>query len=680
MKPPIARKEPKITKIHGYELTDDYYWMRDRDDEKSPEIIKYLEDENAYTALVMKPYEDLVDRIYNEIIGRIKQSDLSVPYKKGAYWYQTKTIEGKEYPVYLRSKTFEGDFSEIVLDQNELAEGYKFCSVRALSISDDGNFAAYLIDNVGYRQYTLCVKNLETGNTFENKIERVTSFTWSGDNNTIFFTTEDPVSKRSNKFYRHDLSANKSVPIFVENDLLFNIFCHRSRDGSVIFLRSDAATMDECRFVRDKNRFDDFKVIIPRSDDHEYVVDYYEGEFFITTNKNAQNFRIVRAPMEAPHEANWTEFIPHRDDVLIENLEFYKGFAAVEERKNGLEQIRVINMEDGSASKLEMPESAYTLNLIGLPDFASTRIRYAYASMITPNSVYEYDLCKQDSILLKQDEVLGEYDKNNYETVRVTAETRDGTAVPISILMKKGTMLDGSAPLHLYAYGSYGISMTPYFSVARLSLVDRGYIYAIAHIRGGSELGEAWRQDGRMQKKLNTFYDFIDCAKFLQNKGYSTPNRTTIEGGSAGGMLMGGVVNMSPETFRAAVVNVPFLDVINTMLDESLPLTTEEWIEWGNPNEKEAFDYMMRYSPYDNVNAQKYPNMLIQISLWDSQVPYWEGAKFAAKVRANMANDATILLKTNFGGGHGGSSGRYERYKEIAFEYAFLLSQVRIDQ
>ncbi len=678
MKPPVAKKVPKVTKIHGFTVTDNYHWIRDRSEKtKRPEIMKYLNAENKHTDARMKSYKRLSEKIYKEIIGRIKQTDLSVPYKYGDYWYSTKTIEGKQYPVFLRSKTRDGKVSETLLDQNEMAKGHKFFSIRNRSVSDDGNLLAYLEDTVGYRQYTLRIKDLRTGKTLPNKIERVTSFSWANDNNMLFVTTEDKVSKRSDKFLRYDIAKNESKVLYEDKDVLFNIYTGRSRDKKMIFLASSAATMDEYRFIPADRPTARLRLIAKRRKDHEYSVDHKGGYFYITTNKDAENSKVMKTKVSAPGEKNWITFIKHNPAVKIEGTSFFKDFLVISELENGLEYLRVMNWRRGQSKRIRTPESVYTMGMAGgNAEFETGKFRYSYASMITPNSTYEYSFKTGRSKLLKQDEVLGGYDKKKYVTKRVWATARDGVKVPVSLMMKKGTRLDGKAPLLLYAYGSYGISMTPYFSSARLSLVDRGMIYAIAHIRGGSELGEKWRQDGRMYKKLNTFYDFIDSAKWLQKKKYTSADRTIIQGGSAGGLLMGGVVNMSPETFKAAIAQVPFVDVMNTMLDDTLPLTTEEWIEWGNPNEKKAYDYMVKYSPYDNVKAQSYPNMLVEVSLWDSQVPYWEGAKFTAKVRDHMTNHAEVLLKTNMGGGHGGSSGRYDRYKEIAFNYTYALSQV----
>lgn len=679
MKPPVAKKEPKVLKIHGYELTDNYAWLRDREDKKNPEIIKYLTDENAYTDSFMNPHKAFVDNLYKEMIGRIKQTDLSVPYRLGDFWYYSKTEEGKQYPTYVRAKSRDGKGEEVLLDQNAMAEGFEYFSIGEFDLSEDGNFLAFSTDTTGYRQYTLQIKDLKTGKILPDKIERVTSAAWSNDGKYLFFVQEHPETKRSDKFFRHTVGTDKNELLFEEKDVLFNLGVGKTRDNKMIILGAFAKTSRESRYIPADDAMAEWKVILPREENHEYSADHYNGEFYITTNKNAENFRVVRAPVADPSEKNWKDFIAHNPAIKIEGINFFKNHAVVSELENGLEYIRVLDLKTKRAPvRIETPESVYTMGMGANPEFDTDSIQYTYASMITPNSTFEYDLKTRKSKLLKQQEVLGGYDKSKYETTRVWATARDGVKVPVSIVMKKGTKLDGKAPMLLYAYGSYGYSMTPEFSTARLSLVDRGMIYAITHIRGGSELGERWRQDGRMFKKLNTFYDFIDSAKWLIENKYTASDRIVIQGGSAGGMLMGGVVNMSPETFKAAIVQVPFVDVLNTMLDETLPLTTEEWVEWGNPNEKEAFDYMRRYSPYDNVKAQDYPNLLIEVSLYDSQVPYWEGAKFAAKVREMKTNDSIILLKTNMGAGHGGASGRYDRLKEIAFEYAYALTQVGI--
>jgi len=683
MKAPIAKKVPKVLKIHGYEITDNYFWLRDRNKEKDPEIIKYLESNNKYTESFMGKYQGFVDNLYKEMLGRIKQDDTSVPYKLGDYWYFTKTEEGKQYPTFLRSKSKDGSNPEVLLDQNEMAKGFKFYSIGDFDVSDDGNMLAYTTDTTGYRQYTLHIKDLKTGKTLDDKVERVTSTAWTNDGKYLFVGQEDPVSKRSDKIWRHEVgTSDRDVLIFEEKDVLFNTGVGKSRDHKMLFIGSNAKTMGEFRYLSADNPTGEFKVISPRREGHEYSADFDSGEFYIRTNRDgAENFKVMKAPSADPSEKNWTDFISYNPNVKVDDIGFFKDYAVVSELENGLEYVRVMDRKTGrAAARIETPESVYTMGVGNNPEYDTPVIRYNYASMITPNSTYEFDLKTRKSTLIKQQEIPSGYDKSQYETKRVWATARDGVKVPISLVWKKGTKIDdGKAPMLLYAYGSYGYSTDPGFSTSRLSLVDRGMVYAIAHIRGGSELGEKWRLDGRMFKKLNTFHDFVDCAKWLEENKYTSSDRMVIQGGSAGGLLMGAVTNMSPDTFHAVIAQVPFVDVMNTMIDDSLPLTTEEWIEWGNPrDDKKAWDYMVQYSPYDNVKAQNYPNMLIEISLNDSQVPYWEGAKFAAKVREMNTDSNPILLKTNMGAGHGGSSGRYDRLKEVAFDYAYALTEVGI--
>ena len=679
MKPPIAKKEPKVLKIHGYEITDNYSWLRDRSDKKDPAVIKYLEDNNAYTESFMGQHKGFVDDLYNEMLGRLKQDDTSVPYKYGGYWYYNKTEAGKQYPTYLRSKTKDGKDPQVLLDQNEMAKGFKFFAIGDFRVSDDGNWLAYTTDTTGYRQYTLHIKNLTTNELLSDKVERVTSVEWSNDGKYLFLGQEDAVSKRSDKIWRHTVGTDKSDLIFEEKDVLFNCGVGRSNDRKMLFIASGAKTMDEDRYLAADNPLGEWKVITPRREGHQYSADFDSGAFFITTNKDAENFKVVKAPANDPSEKNWKDFVPYDPKVHIEAISFFRGHAVVSEKEDGLEYLRILDTKTPRGpARIATPESVYTMGLANNPDYDTDVIRYNYSSMITPNSTYEFDMRTAKSTLIKQQEIPSGYDKTKYETERVWATARDGVKVPILVIMKKGTKLDGSSPMLLYGYGSYGVSLTPSFSTNRLSLVDRGMIYAIALIRGGGEMGEKWRLDGRMYTKLNTFHDFVDCAKWLETNKYTSADRMVIQGGSAGGLLMGAVVNMSPETFHAAIAQVPFVDVMNTMLDETLPLTSEEWIEWGNPNTKKDWDYMVQYSPYDNVKAQNYPNMLIEVSLNDSQVPYWEGAKFAAKIREMKTGDNVILLKTNMGAGHGGSSGRYDRLKENAFDYTYALTQVGI--
>lgn len=681
MKPPVAKKVPSVLKIHGYEITDNYAWMRDRNEKKDPEIIKYLEDENAYVEHHMGKHQPFVDSLYKEMLGRIKQTDLSVPVKRGNYWYFTKVEEGKQYPTFLRSKTQDGANPEVLLDQNKMAEGFKYFAIGAFEPSDDGNLLAYSTDTTGYRQYELQVKDLRTGKVLPDKIERVTSLEWSPDGKFLFLGQEDAVSKRSDKIWRHELGTNNTKLIFEEKDVFFNTGVGRSRDKQMYFIASYAKTSTEFRYLP-ANAVKDgvFSVLSPRREGHEYSADFNNGEFYIRTNKDAENFKVMRVGQADPSEQYWKDYIPHNPAVKIEGIDFFKDYAVVSELENGLEYLRVMDMKTRRAPmRIPTDESVYTMGLGFNPEYETDVIRFGYSSMITPQSTYEFNLRTRQSKLIKQQEIPSGYDKSQYETTRVWADARDGVKVPVILMMKKGTKLDGKSPMLLYAYGSYGASMTPNFSTARLSLVDRGMIFALAQIRGGGELGEKWRQDGRMFKKMNTFNDFVDASKWLLKNKYTSSDRLVIQGGSAGGLLMGAVMNQAPELYKAAIVQVPFVDVMNTMIDETLPLTTEEWDEWGNPrDDKKAWDYMYSYSPYDQIKKMAYPNMLVEVSLNDSQVPYWEGAKYAAKIREYKTNDSVVLLKTNMGAGHGGSSGRYDRLKEVAFDYAYALTQVGI--
>lgn len=671
--PPAAKKVPHETKIHGYALKDDYFWLREK---QNPEVIKYLEDENAYTEQTMKPFKELQESLYKEMLGHIKQSDLTVPSRIGEYYYYSRTEEGKQYPYQCRKKGNLQAKEEILLDLNKLAEGHSYLGLGEYRVSDDGNLLAYSIDTTGYRQYTLHVKDLRSGQTLGENIERVGSVVWATDNKTLFYTTEDAVSKRSDKFWRHALGSDKSDLLYEEKDELFDVAAGRSLDKKMIFMGSYAKTSREFRYLRADNPAGEFKIVLPRQEGHEYDVDHYKGLFYITTNKDAKNFRIVTAPIDDPSEKNWKPFIEHNPKIKIDGLYTFSNHLVVAEKEGGLDYLRVFDTKTKKAPhRITTDESDYALSIGSNPEYDTTTLRFNFQSMITPNSVYDYDMNTRQRKLLKQQEVLGGFDAKNYEAKRIWSVSRDGTKVPISLVYRKGVKFDGTAPMLLYAYGSYGISMSPTFSSNRLALLDRGVIFALAYIRGGGELGEDWREQGRMMKKMNTFYDFIDCADYLEKNKYSSSDRMVIQGGSAGGLLMGAVVNMRPDLFKAVVAQVPFVDVMNTMLDASLPLTTSEWIEWGNPNEKPAFDYMIKYSPYDNIAAKNYPAMLVHVSLNDSQVPYWEGAKFVAKLRAMKTDKNTLLLKANMGAGHGGASGRYDALRETAFTYSFMLWQ-----
>jgi oligopeptidase B len=673
--PPMAEKKPKVTKIHGETLVDDYFWLREK---SNPQVMEHLKTEDAYAEAMMKPSAPLQEKLYKEMLSHIKQTDVNVPYRWGDYFYYTRTEEGKQYPIFCRKHGTLEAKEELLLDENELAKGQKFMNVGAFVPSDDGNLLAFSTDNTGYRQYTLQIKNLQSGELFPENIERVDNVVWATDNKTMFYVTEDAVTKRHDKFFRHVIGSDKSDLLYEEKDELFDIAVERSRDKAVIFLGAFSKTSSEGRFIPADNPNAEWKIILPRQPDHEYDVDHRGNLFYIRSNKGAKNFRIVTAPVSDPAEKNWKEFVAHRPAVKVDGIDLFVDHAVLSEWENGLQQIEVIDFKTNKRQRVEFPEPVYAAGLGSNREFNTRVLRYNYQSLVTPGSVFDYDMNTRKATLMKQTEVPGGFDKGNYRSERVFATAVDGTRIPMSMVYRRGVKLDGSAPLLLYGYGSYGYSIPPTFSSNRLSLLDRGVIYVIAHIRGGGELGEEWRQEGRMMKKINTFTDFIACADHLVKNKYTASDRLVIQGGSAGGLLMGVVTNMRPDLFKGVVAQVPFVDVLNTMLDASLPLTTSEYIEWGNPNEKPAYDYMKQYSPYDNVAKKSYPAILVKVSFNDSQVPYWEGTKLVAKLRTMKTDKNPLLLKVNFGAGHGGSSGRYDALKEIAFDYSFMLWQMGI--
>lgn len=673
LNPPMTEKKAKVTDIHGEKLMDNYFWLREK---KNPAVVAHLEAENAYTTAVMKHTEALQEKLYNEILSHIKQTDVNVPYKRGDYFYYTRTVEGQQYPIFARKHRTLDAPEQIVIDVNELAKGHKFMNVGAFLPSDDGNLLAYSTDNTGYRQYTLQIKNLATGELFPEKIERVNNLAWASDNKTIFYVTEDAVTKRSDKLFRHVLGSEKYDLIYEEKDELFDIGVGKTRDKAVIVLGSYSKTSTEGRYIPANNPNAEWKIILPRQKDHEYDVDHRNGLFYIRTNKGAKNFRVVTAPVSDPSEKNWKEFVAHRPAVKIENVDTFADHAVLSEWENGLQHIEIVDFKTNKRHRVAFPEPVYAAGPTSNAEFNTTVLRYNYQSLTTPSSVFDYDMNSRQAVLKKQTEVPGGFDKHNYKAERVFATASDGTKIPISLVYRKNVKLDGSAPMLLYGYGSYGVSISPGFSASRLVLLDRGAVFAIAHIRGGGELGEPWREAGRMMNKMNTFTDFIASAEHLINNKYTSKDRLVIQGGSAGGLLVGAVSNMRPDLFKAVVSQVPFVDVLNTMLDATLPLTTSEYIEWGNPNEKPAYEYMKKYSPYDNIRKANYPAMLVKVSLNDSQVPYWEGAKFVAKLRDYKTDKNTLILKTNMGAGHGGASGRYDAYRETAFDYAFMLWQM----
>jgi oligopeptidase B len=673
--PPVTEKKPKITEINGDRLVDNYFWLREK---TNPAVIAHLEAENAYTAAAMKPTEVLQEKLYNEILSHIKQTDVNVPYKQDGYYYFSKTKEGLQYPMFYRKKGSLDAAEELILDQNELAKGQKFMSLGTLSPSDDGNLLAYSTDNTGYRQYTLQIKDMRTGQLLPEKIERVDSVAWANDNKTLFYVTEDATTKRNDKMFRHVLGTDKYELLYDEKDGLFDIGIGKSLDKAVILLGAYSKTSNEFRYIPASDPNAAWNVILPRQADHEYDVEHRGDLFYIRTNKGAQNFRVVTAPVSDPSEKNWKEFIAHRPAVKIDGIDLFANHAVVSEWENGLQQIEIVDFKTNKRHRVAFPEPVYSAGLSSNREFDTNVVRYNYQSLTTPSSVFDYNMNTRQATLLKQTEVPGGFDKNNYKAERVFATASDGTKIPMSVVYRKTVKLDGSAPLLLYGYGSYGISIPPTFSAGRLALLDRGVVYVIAHIRGGGELGEPWRDAGRMMNKINTFTDFIASAEHLINNKYTSKDRLVIQGGSAGGMLMGAVINMRPDLFKAVVAQVPFVDVLNTMLDASLPLTTSEYIEWGNPNEKASYDYMKKYSPYDNIHKANYPAMLVKVSLNDSQVPYWEGFKFVAKLRDYKTDHNPLLLKVNMGAGHGGASGRYDAIHETAFDYAFMLWQMGI--
>jgi oligopeptidase B len=673
--PPTTEKKPKITDINGDHLVDNYFWLREK---SNPAVIAHLEAENAYTTAVMKPTEALQDKLYNEILSHIKQTDVNVPYRWGNYFYYSRTVEGQQYPIFCRKQGKLDAPEQILLDLNEMAKGQKFMSVGSFVPSDDGDLLAYSTDNSGYRQYTLQVKNLRTGELLPERVERVDNVTWATDNRTLFYVTEDDVTKRNDKLFRHVLGTDKYELIYEEKDELFDIGVERSRDKAVIMLGAFSKTSNEFRYIPASEPSAEWKIVLPRRADHEYDIDHRGNLFYIRTNKGAKNFRLVTAPVSDPAEKNWKEFVAHRPAVKIDSVDLFADYAVLSEWENGLQQLEVIDFKTNKRHRIEFPEPVYSVGLGANREFNATLLRYNYQSLVTPNSVFDYDMNTRKATLLKQTEVPGGFDKANYKSERLFATASDGTKIPMSVVYRRNVKLDGSAGLLLYGYGSYGISIPPSFSAGRLALLDRGVVYVIAHIRGGGELGEPWRDAGRMMNKINTFTDFIACAEQLINAKYTSRDRLAIQGGSAGGMLMGAVANMRPDLFKAVVAQVPFVDVLNTMLDASLPLTTSEYIEWGNPNEKPAYDYMKKYSPYDNVHKANYPAMLVKVSLNDSQVPYWEGSKLVAKLRDYKTDSNPLILKVNMGAGHGGASGRYDAIHETAFDYAFMLWQMGI--
>jgi len=677
--PPAAEKKPHVTVTHGDSLLDNYFWMREK---TNPEVVKYLETENAYADAVMDPTKPLQETLYNEMLGRIKETDENVPYKKGGYYYYSRTEQGKQYAIQCRRKGSMTAPEDVILDLNEMSKGHAFISIGDMEISDDGNFCAFSTDTTGFRQYNLAVKDLRSGAVLPDNAPRVTSVVWAGDNNTIFYVQEDPVSKRSFQAFRHTLGGKTDEMIYEEKDELYDIWMFKTRSNAYIIMGASSSTTSELWYLDAKKPADKFAPMAGRKEGREYYADHAGDRFFIRANDKGRNFRLVTAPVSAPDVSSWKEVVPQRDDVMLEDVDCFKNFYVLSEREKGVPTFQVVGMADGRSHAIAFPEPVYVAEGTGNREFDTNAFRFNYESFVTPPSVFDYDMKTRQRELKKQQPVVGGYDPKQYRSEQLYAKAQDGTMIPISIVYRVDAAEKKHAesrPTLLLGYGSYGISIDVSFSSSRLSLLDRGMIYGIAHIRGGGEMGKKWHEDGRMMTKKNTFTDFIDCAQYLINQGYTTKDKLAVTGRSAGGLLMGAVLNMRPDLFHVALVGMPFVDVMNTMLDASLPLTVGEYLEWGNPNEKPAYDYMKSYSPYDNVKKQEYPITLVRTSFNDSQVMYWEPAKWVAKLRAAKTGDEVLMLKTKLEpGGHGGASGRYDRLHDLAYEYAFILTQLGV--
>jgi oligopeptidase B len=690
IEPPVTRREPVEHVLHGDRRVDHYAWLRHKE---NPEVIAYLNAENAYTDAILKPTEPLQEKLYQEMLGRILQTDLSVPYRLRGYLYFTRTEEGKQYAIYCRRCDADGAEEEVLLDLNRLAEGHSFLGLGSFEVSQDNHLLAYSTDTTGFRQYVLQVKDLRTGTTFPERFERVTSVAWASDNRTLFYTVEDETTKRSHRLYRHVLGSTEADPLlYEETDERFRIEVERTRSGAFLLLNIASHTASEVRYLRADQPSEEFKLIAPREDNHEYYAEHHpglapnptDGLFYIRTNSGGRTFRLMTVPVSEPRREFWHEVIPNRPEVMLAAAGAFRTHLVLFEREGGLPYIRIVDLTAdapnalAASHRIEFDEPAYNASIGENPEFSVSHVRFQYESFVTPRSIFDYDVRTRERILRKQQPVLGGYDAAQYVSERLHATASDGTRVPLSVVHRRDTPRDGSAPLLLYGYGSYGISVPVNFSSNRLSLLDRGVIYAVAHVRGGGELGKPWHDAGRMRQKRNTFTDFIAAAEHLIALRYTTPQKLVIEGGSAGGLLMGAVTNMRPDLFRMVISHVPFVDVLNTMLDASLPLTVGEYEEWGNPQVAEDYFYMKSYCPYSNLERRAYPAILAKTGLNDSQVMYWEPAKYVAKLRTLKTDANPLLLKINMGAGHGGASGRYDYLREIALDYAFLLTHLGV--
>jgi oligopeptidase B len=670
--PPRAERKPHGMTKFGERRVDDYYWLRDKDDAA---VIAYLAAENRYTEAATRPLEAFRDKLYREILGRIKETDESVPYRKHGYWYYQREVEGLQYPIYCRRKgTLEAP-EEVLLDMNELASGHKYTSVGLMEVSPDGTRLAYSVDFTGFRQYRLQVKDLATGRLTGDSAERVTSVAWAADSRTLFHVEEHETTKRSYRLHRRELGGPDQL-VHEEADELFDIGVGETRSQAFVVLSIAAKDTSEMRVLRADEPRGEFRVVEKRRKGHEYYLDHHEGHFYIRTNDTGRNFRLVMAPVADPRKRRWREVVAHRPLVMLEEIDLFRDFWVMVERDKGLLRLRVTDFASGRHHYIAFDEAVYSAHPSINAEYETSTFRFAYESLVTPRSWYDYDVAQRSRTLLKQQPVLGGYDPGEYASEALAAVAKDGTRIPISLVYRKSLRGKGPQPLLLYGYGSYGYPMDPGFRSSRISLLDRGMIFAIAHVRGGGDRGRTWYDDGKLLRKKNTFTDFIAVAESLVRRRYTAPDRLVIQGGSAGGLLMGAVVNMRPDLFRAVVSQVPFVDVLTTMLDASLPLTVGEYLEWGNPNEEKYYRYMRSYSPYDNLKKGAYPAMLVETSLNDSQVMYWEPAKYVAKLRTLRTDGNVLLLKTIMEAGHGGASGRYDALKELAFTYSFILDQV----
>jgi len=679
VKPPVAKKIAKELTIHGDTRIDNYYWMNNRED---PEVIAHLEAENAYKDSVMKHTEPLQEKLFEEIKSKIKQEDESVPYKENGYYYYSRTVPEKEYYLVCRKKETLEAAEEVLLDVNKMAEGYEFYALGGSEISPDNKILAYSVDTLSRRNYTIYFKNLETGELLPDAIPLTAGgATWANDNKTVFYMLKDTVTLRSEKIMKHTLGTpvESDVEVYYESDETFNTYIFKTKSKKYLMIASESTLTSEYRFLDAGNPDGTFKIIQPRTRGLEYSVDHFGDDFYIRTNLYALNFKLVKTPVTITEKENWVEVIPHRSEIFFENFEILKDYLVVSERNEGITQLRVLPWKGGEY-KIDFDEEVYSVRPDVNLDFDTDIFRFSYTSLTTPNSTFDFNMKSKERNLLKQEEVLGGFDKNNYETHRIYATAMDGTKIPMSLVYRKGMEKNGNNPALIYGYGSYGYTMDPSFRLSILPLLDRGFVYAIAHIRGGQINGRQWYEDGKLLKKMNTFTDFNDCAQFLIDEKYTRSDKLFAKGGSAGGLLMGACINLKPQLYKGVVAAVPFVDVITTMLDESIPLTTGEFDEWGNPKEEKFYYYMKSYSPYDNVVAKNYPAMLVTTGLHDSQVQYWEPAKWVAKLRELKTDDNLLIFHINMDYGHGGASGRFQWIKDIALEYAFVFDQIGIKE